>query len=86
MHHISRSLLQDIENGEEAREPQRLDSGTLSVWVGGGARDIHIPAQYQVGILLHMETVILELPCWEFGRLRECWNSVGPPINMDMCT
>ena len=49
--HISRSLFQDIEGGEEGEAgdpPIRVDHQTLRVWADGRPHRVNIPIKYQV--------------------------------------
>ena len=49
--HISRSLFQDIERGEDGEAgdpPIRVDQQTLRVWADGRPHRVNIPLKYQV--------------------------------------
>ena len=49
--HISRSLFQDIEGGEDGEAgdpPIRVDQQTLRVWADGRPHRVNIPLKYQV--------------------------------------
>ena len=49
--HISRSLFQDIEGGEDGEAgdpPFRVDQQTLRVWADGRPHRVNIPLKYQV--------------------------------------
>ena len=49
--HISRSLFQDIEGGEDGEAgdpPIRVDQQTLRVWADGRPYRVNIPLKYQV--------------------------------------
>ena len=49
--HISRSLFQDIEGGEEGEPgdpPIRIDDQTVRVWAEGRPHILNIPLKYQV--------------------------------------
>ena len=74
--HISRSLFQDIERGEDGEAgdpPIRVDQQTLRVWADGRPHRVNIPLKYQVCRYVGSEDNTNPFE----GRIRAVWERRG---------